>query len=62
MVHGRGRNTDSLDDTYFGVHEELLYARKIKPVEGTIFPFFTRDSLIYLGLNNKSHNLCSFIF
>nr|GEU42335.1 7-hydroxymethyl chlorophyll a reductase, chloroplastic [Tanacetum cinerariifolium] len=33
-VHGRGRNADSLDDTYFGVHEELLYARKIKPVEG----------------------------
>ncbi|GKC37837.1 7-hydroxymethyl chlorophyll a reductase, chloroplastic [Tanacetum coccineum] len=33
-VHGRGRNADSLDDAYFGVHEELLYALKIKPVEG----------------------------
>ncbi|GKE67380.1 hypothetical protein Tco_1521541, partial [Tanacetum coccineum] len=33
VVHGRGRNADSLDDTYFGVHEELLYARKIKHVE-----------------------------
>ncbi|KAI3700224.1 hypothetical protein L2E82_44845 [Cichorium intybus] len=33
-VHGRGRNVDSLDETYFGVHEELLYARKTKSVEG----------------------------
>ncbi|XP_039134768.1 7-hydroxymethyl chlorophyll a reductase, chloroplastic [Dioscorea cayenensis subsp. rotundata] len=33
VVHGRGRNAD-LQDMYFGVHEELLYARKIKPVEG----------------------------
>ncbi|XP_022157984.1 7-hydroxymethyl chlorophyll a reductase, chloroplastic isoform X3 [Momordica charantia] len=34
VVHGRGRKTDTLDETYFGVHEKLLYARKIKPVEG----------------------------
>ncbi|KAL5990228.1 hypothetical protein ACLOJK_011125 [Asimina triloba] len=34
LVHGRGRNADSLDDTYFGVHEELLYARKREPVQG----------------------------
>ncbi|GAY66839.1 hypothetical protein CUMW_252020 [Citrus unshiu] len=34
VVHGRGRRKDSLDDTYLGVHEELLYARKTKPVEG----------------------------
>ncbi|KAL8100057.1 7-hydroxymethyl chlorophyll a reductase, chloroplastic [Apium graveolens] len=34
MVHGRGRKDDSLDETYLGVYEELLYARKIKPVEG----------------------------
>ncbi|KAK9146293.1 hypothetical protein Sjap_006196 [Stephania japonica] len=34
VVHGRGRKADSLDDTYFGVHEELLYARKTDPVEG----------------------------
>lgn len=36
VVHGRGRNADSLDETYLGVHEELLYARKINPVEGNI--------------------------
>lgn len=35
LVHGRGRNADSLEDTYFGVHQEQLYARKLKPVEGT---------------------------
>ncbi|OIV98865.1 hypothetical protein TanjilG_21200 [Lupinus angustifolius] len=34
VVHGRGRKTDTLDETYLGVHEELLYARKINPVEG----------------------------
>ncbi|GKV35324.1 hypothetical protein SLEP1_g43613 [Rubroshorea leprosula] len=33
VVHGRGR-TDSFDETYMGVHENLLYARKTKPVEG----------------------------
>ncbi|WOL18970.1 7-hydroxymethyl chlorophyll a reductase, chloroplastic isoform X2 [Canna indica] len=32
-VHGRGRTVES-DDMYFGVHEQLLYAKKIKPVEG----------------------------
>ncbi|XP_074567843.1 7-hydroxymethyl chlorophyll a reductase, chloroplastic [Curcuma longa] len=32
-VHGRGRTTES-DDMYFGVHQQLLYAKKIKPVEG----------------------------
>ncbi|KAI5397696.1 hypothetical protein KIW84_063495 [Lathyrus oleraceus] len=34
VVHGRGRKTDTLDETYLGVHEELLYARKLIPVEG----------------------------
>ncbi|CAN1146958.1 7-hydroxymethyl chlorophyll a reductase, chloroplastic [Linum perenne] len=34
LVHGRGRKTDSLDETYLGVYEQLLYARKTKPVEG----------------------------
>ncbi|KAJ4914893.1 hypothetical protein Rs2_00443 [Raphanus sativus] len=34
VVHGRGRKADSLEDTYFGVHQEQLYARKLKPVEG----------------------------
>lgn len=37
-VHGRGRKTDSLNEVYMGVHEELLYARKTKPVEGSL-PF-----------------------
>lgn len=35
IVHGRGRKEDSLDETYMGVYENLLYARKTKPVEGT---------------------------
>ncbi|XP_050372280.1 7-hydroxymethyl chlorophyll a reductase, chloroplastic [Argentina anserina] len=34
VVHGRGRKPDSLDEMHLGVYEELLYARKIKPVEG----------------------------
>ncbi|KAI3928647.1 hypothetical protein MKW98_024248 [Papaver atlanticum] len=34
VVHGRGRDEDSLDETYLGVYEELLYARKTEPVEG----------------------------
>ncbi|KAK0570449.1 hypothetical protein LWI29_001304 [Acer saccharum] len=34
VVHGRGRKKESLDETYLGVHEELLYACKTKPVEG----------------------------
>ncbi|KAL6660913.1 hypothetical protein ACP70R_000297 [Stipagrostis hirtigluma subsp. patula] len=33
VVHGRGRK-ESMDEMYFGVHDQLLYARKIKPVEG----------------------------
>nr|GEZ16062.1 7-hydroxymethyl chlorophyll a reductase, chloroplastic [Tanacetum cinerariifolium] len=39
VVHGRGRNADSLYDTYFELHEELLYARKIKHVEGPLRKF-----------------------
>ncbi|KAL9232964.1 hypothetical protein vseg_008016 [Gypsophila vaccaria] len=34
VVHGRGRKEDSLDETYLGVYEDVLYARKLKPVEG----------------------------
>ncbi|KAL7105658.1 hypothetical protein ACP275_07G057800 [Erythranthe tilingii] len=34
IVHGRGRKIDSLDETYLGVYEDLLYARKTNPVEG----------------------------
>lgn len=34
VVHGRGRKSDSLDETYLGVYDKLLYARKVEPVEG----------------------------
>lgn len=34
VVHGRGRKASSMDETYMGVYENLLYARKISPVEG----------------------------
>ncbi|RVW96786.1 7-hydroxymethyl chlorophyll a reductase, chloroplastic [Vitis vinifera] len=34
LVHGRGRKDYSLDETYLGVYEQLLYARKTEPVEG----------------------------
>ncbi|KAI5649875.1 hypothetical protein M9H77_35880 [Catharanthus roseus] len=34
VVHGRGRIEGSLDDIYLGVHEDLFYARKTKPIEG----------------------------
>ncbi|KAK2993352.1 hypothetical protein RJ640_007619, partial [Escallonia rubra] len=34
VVHGRGRKGESLDEAYLGVYEEVLYARKTKPVEG----------------------------
>lgn len=34
VVHGRGRKEDSLDETYMGVYESLLYARKTNAVEG----------------------------
>lgn len=34
VVHGRGRKTGSSDEMYLGVYEELLYARKVMPVEG----------------------------
>lgn len=37
IVHGRGRKSSSLDETYLGVYKELLYARKVKPVEGNFF-------------------------
>ncbi|CAM6105722.1 unnamed protein product [Calypogeia fissa] len=34
QVHGRGRDHNSLDDLLFGVNQEMLYARKIQPIEG----------------------------
>lgn len=59
VVHGRGRNVDSLDETYLGVHEELLYARKTEPVEGNILGH-------YLLIRNYTfgcpYNLYSCIF
>ncbi|KAL3683781.1 hypothetical protein R1sor_001803 [Riccia sorocarpa] len=33
-VHGRGRDPENLDDLLFGVHQEMLYARKTVPVDG----------------------------
>ncbi|KAK8948190.1 hypothetical protein KSP40_PGU004491 [Platanthera guangdongensis] len=33
VVHGR-RRVSSSDELYFGVHEDLIYAGKLKPVEG----------------------------
>uniref|UniRef100_N1QQF8 7-hydroxymethyl chlorophyll a reductase, chloroplastic n=1 Tax=Aegilops tauschii TaxID=37682 RepID=N1QQF8_AEGTA len=36
VVHGRGRK-DTMDEMYYGVHEQLLYARKMEPVQGFIY-------------------------
>nr|CAB3480926.1 unnamed protein product [Digitaria exilis] len=33
LVHGRGRK-EGMDEMYFGVYDQLLYARKTKPLEG----------------------------
>eukprot|EP00271_Cylindrocystis_brebissonii_P010078 TRINITY_DN2617_c0_g1_i1.p1 TRINITY_DN2617_c0_g1~~TRINITY_DN2617_c0_g1_i1.p1 ORF type:complete len:591 (+),score=49.20 TRINITY_DN2617_c0_g1_i1:133-1905(+) len=33
-VHGRGRDLSSLDDLHFGVHDEIVYAKKEDPIEG----------------------------
>ncbi|VVA90006.1 unnamed protein product [Arabis nemorensis] len=38
----RERKADSLEDAYFGVHQEQFYARKLKPVGG---PYETIISL-----------------
>jgi len=35
-VHGRGRNPESMDDLFFGVHDEMLYARKSEPIAGIL--------------------------
>ncbi|KAJ0092733.1 hypothetical protein Patl1_25801 [Pistacia atlantica] len=34
VVHGRGRKIDSLDETYLGVYDQVLYARKTNPIQG----------------------------
>lgn len=49
VVHGRGRKTDNMDETYLGVYEELLYARKLQPAEGTFSDLKCEDSC-FLGL------------
>lgn len=33
-THGRSRNLDSENDLYFGVHQEMMAARKQQPIEG----------------------------
>ncbi|MGF1482371.1 MAG: Coenzyme F420 hydrogenase/dehydrogenase, beta subunit C-terminal domain [Cyanophyceae cyanobacterium] len=33
-AHGRRRNLECSDDLYFGVHQEMLVARKSQPIEG----------------------------
>ena len=35
-MHGRGRNPESMDDLFFGVHDEMLYARKSEPIAGIL--------------------------
>ncbi len=34
QAHGRSRNLDNQDDWYFGVHQEMMAARKKQPIEG----------------------------
>ncbi|XP_059066038.1 7-hydroxymethyl chlorophyll a reductase, chloroplastic-like [Cryptomeria japonica] len=52
-VHGRGRKEDSLDDLYFGVHEEMNYARKIEPVEGAQWTGIVTTIAIEMLRSNK---------
>eukprot|EP00250_Pteridium_aquilinum_P013030 c21089_g1_i2 orf=189-1514(-) len=33
-VHGKGRDKDSMEDLHFGVHEEMLYGKRIEPIDG----------------------------
>ena len=52
-MHGRGRNPESMDDLFFGVHDEMLYARKTDPVEGSILifsPLFLFHILYFMPL------------
>ncbi len=34
QAHGRSRNLEVEDDIYFGVHQEMMAARKTEPIEG----------------------------
>lgn len=53
IVHGRGRKEDSLDDLYFGVHEEVNYARKIEPLEGAQWTGIVTTIAIEMLRSNK---------
>ncbi|NJL61465.1 MAG: hypothetical protein HC903_06090 [Methylacidiphilales bacterium] len=33
-IHGRDRNLENADELYFGVHQEMMAARKQQPIEG----------------------------
>ena len=33
-AHGRSRNLENAEDLYFGVHQDMMAARKIQPIEG----------------------------
>lgn len=50
-MHGRGRNPESMDDLFFGVHDEMLYARKSEPIAGI---------LIFLSLLLFTHQTAFF--
>jgi coenzyme F420 hydrogenase subunit beta len=34
LAHGQSRNLDNQDDWYFGVHQEMMAAKKKQPIEG----------------------------
>ena len=34
QIHGRTRNLDNENETYFGVHQDMMAARKKQPIEG----------------------------
>lgn len=52
-MHGRGRNPDSMEDLFFGVHDEMLYARKTEPIEGEILFAALCACNFFIKLNSK---------
>jgi 3,8-divinyl protochlorophyllide a 8-vinyl-reductase (ferredoxin) len=34
LSHGRSRDLENWDDVYFGVHQDMMAARKVQPIEG----------------------------
>lgn len=60
IVHGRGRKENSLDEMHFGVYDKLLYARKVKPVEGKL-TIYELVCLIFMT-RNRQHNFCFIYF